>query len=235
MQIGPGGERRGVAEDDGVAVGRRVRDLPGADHAGAAGVAVLDDDLLAEFRAHLVGHRARHDVVGAAGRQRNDQHDRLAGIVVGRGRQNRASAAAATSTAPSRPSPRRPSPRRPSPFLGPQVLGAQVLGAQALTIASSIFLLRHPPAPADIASRSGSLAAGPAHCHAAPCGCDDMSVRRHAARSTRSKAELARRSPLWLRAWSRHRRRRYRPSSSAPRRTRGTPRPKPRRRACRCA
>ncbi len=52
------GERAGAAEAQRVAVRRGLRDLPRRDRAAGA-AAVLDDDLLAEHRAHLLaGARA---------------------------------------------------------------------------------------------------------------------------------------------------------------------------------
>ena len=73
--------RGGVGQQDGVAVGRAFKDRAGCDRAAAAQRPVLHHDLLAERRAHAVGDRARHDVVGAARRQRNHQRDRPVGIV----------------------------------------------------------------------------------------------------------------------------------------------------------
>ena len=76
-------------DQDGVAVGRRVRRKLGADDAAGAG-AVVDDHLLAEPLAHLRGDGAADDVVAAAGRERDDQPDRPVGIIRlrrGRGRQ----------------------------------------------------------------------------------------------------------------------------------------------------
>ena len=90
-----GGERRGIAENDRIAVRRGVSDLARADRAAAAGIAVFDHDALAERGAHLVGDRPRHDVVGAARRQRNDEDDRPVRIVVGRHQAGRAKAAIA--------------------------------------------------------------------------------------------------------------------------------------------
>ena len=52
------------------------------DDATAAHGAVLDHNLLAERRAHFVGDRAGHDVVGPARRQWDDERDRPIGIVV---------------------------------------------------------------------------------------------------------------------------------------------------------
>ena len=70
-----------------VAVGRRFCGEIGADHAAGA-AAVVDKDLLAEFFAELVGDDAPDHVVAAAGRERDDQADRAARIIV-RGRCRR--------------------------------------------------------------------------------------------------------------------------------------------------
>ena len=86
VKVRAGRQGRGIAQDDRVAVRRCVGDLAGADGAAAAGIATFDDDLLAERDTHLIGDRARHDVVGAARRQRNDQRDRPVRIVVRRDR-----------------------------------------------------------------------------------------------------------------------------------------------------
>ena len=61
---------------DGVAVRRGFRDRIGAEHAGLPAAIVDDDRLLDEFRHALADH-AGDDVVGAAGRKRHDQPDRL--------------------------------------------------------------------------------------------------------------------------------------------------------------
>ena len=82
IKIRPGCQCRGVAEDNRVSVRRSVGDLAGANRAAAAGIAVLNHDPLAERRAHLVRDRPRHDVVGAAGRQRDDQNDRPVRVIV---------------------------------------------------------------------------------------------------------------------------------------------------------
>ncbi len=75
-----GRERGRVAQQQRVAIGRAARGLAGADRAAAARGAVLDHDLLAQRCAHLVGDSARHDVVGAARRQRDHQCDGTARI-----------------------------------------------------------------------------------------------------------------------------------------------------------
>ena len=64
--------RAPLADDDGVAVGRRAEHPRDAD--GAAGAAdVLDDHRLAERGLHMVADDARDDVGDAAGRERHDQ------------------------------------------------------------------------------------------------------------------------------------------------------------------
>ena len=76
-------KRAGAADHQRVAVGLGLRDLARRD--GAAGAAaVLDDDLLAERLAHLVGDDARDGVVAAAGRIGHDQRDRAGRIVLRR-------------------------------------------------------------------------------------------------------------------------------------------------------
>ena len=77
-----GRQRRGVAEQQRVAVGRALGDGAGGDRAAAAAGAVLHHHLLAERGAELVGDGARHDVDGAAGRQRDHQRDRPVGVVL---------------------------------------------------------------------------------------------------------------------------------------------------------
>src|SRR5215469_14584344 len=66
-EVRPAGQVRRIGEQQRVAVGRTLRDLPRADRAGGAAAAVLDHDGLPERRAHPVGDGARHDVVGPAG------------------------------------------------------------------------------------------------------------------------------------------------------------------------
>jgi hypothetical protein len=69
----------GAAEQDGVAVGLRARDLAGGDGAAAAAL-VLDIDG-AEQRLHSLGPLPRDDVVHPAGRERHHQLDRPLRIV----------------------------------------------------------------------------------------------------------------------------------------------------------
>ena len=73
-------QRPGAAEHQRVAVRRGLGDRARRDRAARA-AAVLDHDLLAEHRAHLVGGDTRHDVVAAAGRVGHHQRDRPVGVV----------------------------------------------------------------------------------------------------------------------------------------------------------
>ena len=73
---GADGERARAHDPDGVAVGRGFRDHIGAEHAGLPAAIVDHDRLLGHLRHALADH-ARDDVVGAAGRKRHDQPDRL--------------------------------------------------------------------------------------------------------------------------------------------------------------
>ncbi len=76
-------ERAGAAEHQRVAVGRGLRHRARGDRAAGAG-AVLDDDVLAERLAHLLGDDARHHVVAAAGGVRHHQRDRPGRIILRR-------------------------------------------------------------------------------------------------------------------------------------------------------
>ena len=78
-----------------MAVGLGAR---GGFHADVAGGAapVIDHDLAAELRCERLGDEARHDVHAAAGRERRDQPDRLAGGRVA-AEKEKASAASGTS------------------------------------------------------------------------------------------------------------------------------------------
>ena len=70
--------RAGGRQQQRVAVGRRLGREVGAD--GAAGARlVVDDQRRAQLLAHLLRQGAREEVGGAAGRERHDQADRLAG------------------------------------------------------------------------------------------------------------------------------------------------------------
>ena len=85
VERGVGGQRAGRRHEQRVAVGRRLRRRGRRDHGAAAG-AVLDDDRLAEPLLELrLELRARQDVHGAAGAERQDQRDRPGWIVVGAG------------------------------------------------------------------------------------------------------------------------------------------------------
>ncbi|MNN55412.1 hypothetical protein D3C81_1702850 [compost metagenome] len=77
-----GGDR---AEADGIAVRRGLGHGVHADIAARAG-AVLDHHRLAQFLAHALAYRARHQVGGAAGSVGHDKADRPGRITVaGRG------------------------------------------------------------------------------------------------------------------------------------------------------
>ena len=85
-----------------MAVGLGARGGFHADVAGGA-AAVIDHDLAAELRGERLGDEARHDVHAAAGRERRDQPDRLAGVGLAR-REGEASAASGTNFGISSPS-----------------------------------------------------------------------------------------------------------------------------------
>ena len=72
-----------------VAVRRGIGDIASAERAAGAGP-VLDDHRLAEIGLQLGANETGHNVAGAAGGEINDQMDRPARIIVGRGRQRRA-------------------------------------------------------------------------------------------------------------------------------------------------
>ncbi|MNH31371.1 hypothetical protein D3C79_917290 [compost metagenome] len=74
--------RRG--QHDGVAVGRRLRDLASGQRARGAGL-VLDDDGLPQVAGHLRGQQPGEDVRGAAGGDADHHLDGLAREVVGVG------------------------------------------------------------------------------------------------------------------------------------------------------
>ncbi|MCY1531947.1 hypothetical protein D9M68_671870 [compost metagenome] len=76
-RVGRHGADRGDAE--GVAIRRGLGQRIGADRAAAA-AAVFHHHRLAQLAAQAVGDRARDDVGGAAGRERDDQADRLGGV-----------------------------------------------------------------------------------------------------------------------------------------------------------
>ena len=75
-QIGIEQQRSGRADAERVAVGRGLGELLQAERAAGAGL-VLDHDLATETRAELVADDARGAVRGRAGRERNDDLDRL--------------------------------------------------------------------------------------------------------------------------------------------------------------
>src|SRR5262249_12533305 len=71
-------------EADGVAV-RRSREVGlGADVAAGANP-VLDDELVAEFFRQILSEQPRRDVIWPAGREANDESDRLVRIIERRG------------------------------------------------------------------------------------------------------------------------------------------------------
>ncbi len=81
-QHGRGDRVRGdVAMEQGVAVGRRLRDERRADHAGSPGP-VVDDDLLAPQARQAIGEQPPDDVVSSAGGERDDVADRLDGKIL---------------------------------------------------------------------------------------------------------------------------------------------------------
>ena len=75
-------------DPDGVAVGLCLRHRVGSEHAALAAAIVDHDRLLDQFRHALADH-ARDDVVGAAGRKRHDQPDRLGRKILRPARQCR--------------------------------------------------------------------------------------------------------------------------------------------------
>src|SRR5215831_17163584 len=75
--------RRG--EKDGVAIARRTRGLAHAEIAASAGD-VLDVELFAKFLRQFLRHQPCDDVGDASGRERHDDLDRLAGVLLGESR-----------------------------------------------------------------------------------------------------------------------------------------------------
>src|SRR5262249_18345313 len=75
--------RRG--EQDGVAIARRTRGLPHAEIAAGAGD-VLDVELFAKFLRQFLRHQPCDDVGDASGRERHDDLDGLAGVLLGKSR-----------------------------------------------------------------------------------------------------------------------------------------------------
>jgi len=78
-----GRQCRSVTENDRVAVGHRACDFARSHRAAAAGIAIFDNDPLPERVAHFVSDGAGHNVVGAAGRQRDNENNGAARIGVG--------------------------------------------------------------------------------------------------------------------------------------------------------
>ena len=64
----------GVADEEGIAVRRRLRDAHAARHAGG-GADVLDHDRLSQELAHVLRLDARAGVDAASGRERHDERD----------------------------------------------------------------------------------------------------------------------------------------------------------------
>ncbi len=71
------GQRADVAHDDRVAIGCGLGHFLHRRHAGAAAL-VVDEHGLAQLARQFVGHRARHDLRGAARGERHHEADRLA-------------------------------------------------------------------------------------------------------------------------------------------------------------
>src|SRR5262245_1122259 len=82
-------EHAGMADHERMAVGRGLRDGACAKRSGCA-AAVVDHELLAERAAHVLSQQARHDVVAAAGCERNDDGDWLGRIGLRSGDPSRA-------------------------------------------------------------------------------------------------------------------------------------------------
>ena len=70
-------------ENDRVTVGRGACDFAPSHGAAAAGVAIFDNDPLPERVVHFVSDGAGHNIVGAAGRQRDDENNGAARIIGG--------------------------------------------------------------------------------------------------------------------------------------------------------
>ena len=69
-------------------IGRRARELAQRRNEIAPDF-VLDEDRGAEVFTHLLGDQARHDIGGAAGRESDQEADRLAGEILRMGRSRR--------------------------------------------------------------------------------------------------------------------------------------------------
>ena len=89
VEARPDRQRAGIAQKDGVTVGRTLGDRAAADRAAGA-AAVVDHDRLAKRLAHLVGDDARDDGGAAAGRERHHQGDGTVGIILRGGRHAQA-------------------------------------------------------------------------------------------------------------------------------------------------
>jgi hypothetical protein len=87
-QAGSGPQRRIRDQEDGVAVGRGFRRGPGGDRAAGAR-SIVDDDLLSQRFAHLVGDAARRRAGAAAGSERNDECDQTVRVALRDSRMRR--------------------------------------------------------------------------------------------------------------------------------------------------
>ncbi|MGY3224149.1 hypothetical protein ACVIM5_004756 [Bradyrhizobium sp. USDA 4512] len=88
LHAGADRQRAGARDRHRVAVGRRLRDRVGAEHAALAGAVVDDHGLPCELRDLLPDH-PRDDVVRPAGRERHDQPERLGREILGESRDGR--------------------------------------------------------------------------------------------------------------------------------------------------
>jgi hypothetical protein len=76
--------RRGVTEQNGIAIGRGLCDRARADGASCTST-ILDDDRLTKGGGHFVSDVARHHRGAATGRKRDDQRNRPGRIVISTG------------------------------------------------------------------------------------------------------------------------------------------------------
>src|SRR5262249_5706307 len=82
-EVRPAREVRRIGEQQRVAVGRALGELPRRDRAGGTAAAIFHHYRLAERLGEVGGDRAAHDVVGAARRKRHHQGDGAIGVVGG--------------------------------------------------------------------------------------------------------------------------------------------------------
>ena len=87
-QAGRRADRRAGDHQQRVAIGRGLGDRTGRNRAAGA-AAIVDDDLLAERLAHLVGNAARGGAGAAARGERDHQGDRARGVALRRGGRRR--------------------------------------------------------------------------------------------------------------------------------------------------